>query len=367
MAGSPVHRHPAPHAHSRRRPGLVKVHHTWHGEVPDRTHFEDFMREIGVNAEELHPCCMPRPGKLNLCWVSEREAERVPVRYTVVKESRRIRSMSEPSASTAPHENVALTSHPATDRGRSVTIRRQSLPVTAKRPLSPPAISSSRRPSPPSRVASVISRGGEEAERTPAPPQKAPPLIALYTQNHGASYLCTSVSADQALRNSMRATLVREVPRESVAPAHVQDQELWEPLPQCPALVPSKRPPPSSRNPTKPNLSRVPSFASLETVSSSEGPETPRGHSPLHSPSHMLSPTLSNLEQKSRLRVPGQCVACKRTGHNFPSCPACGDMWCSRECRIQATAGRKHVCPSRKDTHSSEATSSVSLEVVADS
>lgn len=166
----------------------------------------------------------------------------------------------------------------------------------------------------------------------------------------------------------MRATLVGELTHGSAVQAHAEDQELWAPLPQGPALVPLKGPSRSEAS-AKPSLSRVPSFASLETISSSEGPETPRGHSPLNSPlpphAHALSPSLSYLEKQSRLRVPGQCVSCKRTGHNFPSCPACGDMWCSRECRVRATAGSKHICPTRQSMQNPETASSTALEVVA--
>lgn len=314
------------------------------------------MREIGVNPHEIHPCCMPRP---------------------VVKTSTRVRSMSEPSTSTTPHES-ALTSNTATDRGRSVgerNVRRLSLPILpAKRPLSPPAITAPRRPSPPSRIATAISRSAEEPRCSPTSPLKASPLTSLYTENHGASYLCTSVSANQALRNSVRVTRVHELARGSAAGAHAGgDERCWEPLPACPALVPAARPRPAAAPPAgpaapAPPLSRVPSFASLETVSSSEGPATPHGGSPLpsplHSPAPAASPTLAELEHQSRLRVPGQCVACKRTGHNFPHCPACGDRWCSRECRVQAAAGSRHVCPSRKGPQPGAA---VPVAVAADS
>ncbi|GJE97140.1 zinc finger MYND domain-containing protein [Phanerochaete sordida] len=360
MAGSSVHRHPEPHAHPRRRPGLVRVRHTWHGETSHRSHFEDFMREIGVNAEEIHTCCVPRPA---------------------VKESTRVRSMSDPTGSTTPHEATVAPQTP-TGRGRSVRergVRRQSLPTLPfARPHSPPGtIAAPRRPSPPSRAASALEYNQHAPKRVPAPPPpKASALTALYTQNHGASYLCTALSADQALRDSMRVTLVRELSRGSAREAHAGDRACWEPLPACPALVPARRvpspsPPPGAAGagPGAPaRLSRVPSFASLETVSSSEGPATPRGSSPLHSPT-TLGPSLSALERQSRLRVPAQCVACKRAGHNFPSCPTCGDSWCSRECRVAAAAGSRHVCAHRKGTPSppSEAAGAVPLALGAES
>lgn len=39
-----------------------RIHHTWHGELATRSHFEDFMREIGVDAQLTHLCCVPRQG-----------------------------------------------------------------------------------------------------------------------------------------------------------------------------------------------------------------------------------------------------------------------------------------------------------------
>jgi len=93
--------------------------------------------------------------------------------------------------------------------------------------------------------------------------------------------------------------------------------------------------------------SRTPSFASIATVSSSEGPATPRNYSPLLSPSLPgLNRALSDLEDRSKFRVSTLCVACKKTGNNFPSCSRCGEMWCSRSCRVSSTLkrGGKHSC-----------------------
>ena len=145
--------------------------------------------------------------------------------------------------------------------------------------------------------------------------------------------------------------------RTSDAPA---DQEPWTRLPNPPGLVavPVSRPPAVEAAPTASSsstrsrsVSRVPSFASLNTVSSSEGPETPRGQSPLRSPlpaqTHdLMSPTLSYLEHLSKIRVSALCTTCHKAGHNFPSCPACGDTWCSRECRVKGSGDRskRHVC-----------------------
>lgn len=55
-------------------------------------------------------------------------------------------------------------------------------------------------------------------------------------------------------------------------------------------------------------------------------------------------PILEALEDASKFRVRTACANCRRMGSNFPCCPRCGEMWCSRECRLQATGGKRHVC-----------------------
>ncbi|KAI0785277.1 hypothetical protein C8Q75DRAFT_687285, partial [Abortiporus biennis] len=100
---------------------------------------------------------------------------------------------------------------------------------------------------------------------------------------------------------------------------------------------------------TSSSLSRVPSIASMDTTSSSEGPATPRLSSPLlHSfgpNNHEFNRTLSDLENMSRWNVKSLCVTCKKSGQNFPSCPKCGHTWCSRKCRmLAADASGKHSC-----------------------
>ena len=183
-------------------------------------------------------------------------------------------------------------------------------------------------------------------------------VTSVYTQNHGASSLSPSASAAGQLRILMRDVTGNGPSQAASTPATPADQELWAELPISPAVItgPSpKRSSISSSTSTRPStrsFSRVPSFASLETVSSSEGPQTPRGHSPmpLDLPSSpppreiTMSPTLEYIEHVSKMRVPALCVTCQKPGHNFPSCPACGDTWCSRKCRVDGTGTRGHAC-----------------------
>ena len=93
------------------------------------------------------------------------------------------------------------------------------------------------------------------------------------------------------------------------------------------------------------HLRRTNSTDSLSTVSSSEAPATPRNHSPLLGHEQ---PSLVDLENHSKFRSSSICVFCKRSGTNFPSCPRCGETWCSRGCRLKGSGnGTRHHCRER--------------------
>ena len=102
-----------------------------------------------------------------------------------------------------------------------------------------------------------------------------------------------------------------------------------------------------------PSICRTPSSESeyVSTAPSSAGPATPV-HSATTSPvipHKALRPILEALEDASKFRVRTACAACARVGSNFPCCPRCGEMWCSRECRLQSTGGKRHVCSRQPD------------------
>lgn len=59
-----------------------------------------------------------------------------------------------------------------------------------------------------------------------------------------------------------------------------------------------------------------------------------------------LHPVLAAVETGSRLSCRTICSTCMKAGTNFPRCPRCDDMWCSRACRLQG--GKKHICAIRK-------------------
>ncbi|OAX38756.1 hypothetical protein K503DRAFT_135806 [Rhizopogon vinicolor AM-OR11-026] len=100
----------------------------------------------------------------------------------------------------------------------------------------------------------------------------------------------------------------------------------------------------SSRAPHRPSISRSSSLNS----SLGEGPTSASSlhdsppMSPLGDNISTLHPILEAVESASKLSYRTVCVACLKTGKDFPRCPRCGDMWCSRECRMQG--GKRHVC-----------------------
>ncbi|KAG1751238.1 hypothetical protein EDB19DRAFT_1282502 [Suillus lakei] len=96
-----------------------------------------------------------------------------------------------------------------------------------------------------------------------------------------------------------------------------------------------------SRSPDRPSISRTSSMSSAlgeHPLSSHDSPPP----SPLGDNVSTLCPILEAIENASRLSCRTVCVTCLKTGRDFPHCPRCGDMWCSRECRMQG--GKRHVC-----------------------
>ncbi|CAE6489917.1 unnamed protein product [Rhizoctonia solani] len=73
-------------------------------------------------------------------------------------------------------------------------------------------------------------------------------------------------------------------------------------------------------------------------------PPTPSGLGRSSVPLPKLDPVLAALEKSSKLKSKSLCLNCGKKGDNYPCCPRCGEAWCSRECRIEANNGGKHVC-----------------------
>ncbi|KAI0785276.1 hypothetical protein C8Q75DRAFT_776661 [Abortiporus biennis] len=117
-----------------------------------------------------------------------------------------------------------------------------------------------------------------------------------------------------------------------------------------------------------PSICRTPSSYSedseyFSTAPSSAGPQTPTvTFSPLPPPmlklpGQMTTPgmsipaSLAALEEKSKFRVRTHCASCRKFGSNFPCCPRCGEMWCSRECRLRSGNGKRHTCKKDASTN----------------
>ncbi|KAH9891635.1 hypothetical protein C8Q73DRAFT_700104 [Cubamyces lactineus] len=101
---------------------------------------------------------------------------------------------------------------------------------------------------------------------------------------------------------------------------------------------------------TIPSICRTPSSDSgseyFPTAPSSAGPTTPT-HTVSTLPFARMSelhPVLESLERTSMFSVQTACATCGKHGSNFPCCPKCGEMWCSRACRLQKGNGKRHIC-----------------------
>ncbi|KAI0720486.1 hypothetical protein C8T65DRAFT_633160 [Cerioporus squamosus] len=132
--------------------------------------------------------------------------------------------------------------------------------------------------------------------------------------------------------------------------------------PRVRARAPASTPIDAPGTPTLPSICRTPSSYSgsdyfATTAPSSAGPATP-----VHTAAVLplpgvgvgagrksgdcltLHPVLEDLERSSMFRVQTACATCGKRGSNFPTCPKCGEMWCSRVCRLQKGDGKRHIC-----------------------
>lgn len=99
-----------------------------------------------------------------------------------------------------------------------------------------------------------------------------------------------------------------------------------------------------SCSPVRPSISCTSSMNSTfgeQLISGLSSHDSPPA-SPLGDNISTLCPILEAIENASKLSCRTVCVTCLKTGRDFPHCPRCGDMWCSRECRMQG--GKRHVC-----------------------
>ncbi|KAG2361707.1 hypothetical protein BDR07DRAFT_29616 [Suillus spraguei] len=99
-----------------------------------------------------------------------------------------------------------------------------------------------------------------------------------------------------------------------------------------------------SHSTVRPSISCTSSMNSIlgeQIISGLSSHDSPPA-SPLGDNISTLCPILEAIENASKLSCRTVCVTCLKIGRDFPHCPRCGDVWCSRECRMQG--GKRHVC-----------------------
>ncbi|KAL4251889.1 hypothetical protein ABKN59_002625 [Abortiporus biennis] len=307
-------------------------HNTCHIHHPtERSHFEDFMLEIGVDPHMVHLCCIPRQNASRTHRVSKSPLK------------------SKLFAIGSPHD---IANFPQSQNIDVPPSQRRKIQATSEHSSGSVASKSANRLSLAQACVSnktSISQANEECKSN----------ITSAIQTSPGDVSVTFHTAVTTARDS----LLNVIGRKQFTPLfhgkakvternHCVEDGVIPPTPSTVTEHPPLTPMPTqstSYASTSSSLSRVPSIASMDTTSSSEGPATPRLSSPLlHSfgpNNHEFNRTLSDLENMSRWNVKSLCVTCKKSGQNFPSCPKCGHTWCSRKCRmLAADASGKHSC-----------------------
>ncbi|KAH9841557.1 uncharacterized protein C8Q71DRAFT_737622 [Rhodofomes roseus] len=290
-----------------KRPAVKRTHHTEPTLPKPRSHFEDFLREIGESSEMHHLCCNPRQGCLS--------------RHTPER-PRHARSASEALASsqvtrgrlTAKEASAARTARMQTVSPQSTTTSTSTKSSTLFAPALKTPVSLKVE------AALAIDLHVHEALQPPDLPRPS-----SYDAKRTLRKLLGNAANPQLSRNPIDRDAAPTISSDITSMTAEADH----------SAVPVE------------NLRRSPSTDSLSTISSSEAPATPRNHSPLLGHDR---PTLVDLEQQSRFRSSAVCVTCKRHGANFPSCSRCGETWCSRGCRLKESGGTRHHCHVRSIT-----------------
>ncbi|KAI0670803.1 hypothetical protein C8Q78DRAFT_974723 [Trametes maxima] len=304
------------------RPTVKRASRTWPGDATARSHFEDFLREIGADPEAEHLCCKgtsPHPH----------------VHSHMHKGSTASMGPKSRSSPTRAHDKARASPEEGSRRLSTASQERRAIPRGRRSPSS-------------SRASSLMSPSLPVAPKSPA-------LSCVDLENHDAAPTYNHLaSARDVLLILTGGSPADERPSRAPTRTFFHDRA---PASRSPDSASSHSPVFAAGLSTEQHLrprthssprsaSPTPSIDSLDTASSSEAPATPRTHTML---AHELPPSLDDLERASRFRVESRCVRCHRAGSNFPSCSKCGEMWCSRECRLQgqAAAGRTHACHGR--------------------
>jgi len=182
---------------------------------------------------------------------------------------------------------------------------------------------------------------------------KIPPTSTMGSYNASGSFSPTPSASASLL--ALDPSFSREQPsldhiQRKTLPALFCDRDGTEsPTPQSPEMGSPDTPgPPLS---TKSSLSSVPSISRTSSSFSDSNvlPTTPsRTQSKAPSPKakgrcNKLHPILAACEKMSKVSSQAVCATCMKRGYDYPRCAKCGEMWCSRGCRLRGGV-KRHVC-----------------------
>ncbi|KIK69555.1 hypothetical protein GYMLUDRAFT_33927 [Collybiopsis luxurians FD-317 M1] len=99
----------------------------------------------------------------------------------------------------------------------------------------------------------------------------------------------------------------------------------------------------SFRSPFAPTVPRITRTSSYDTHSSGSSSPSEESSYATRGKRTEMNHILSELERKSKLctTLVG-CATCGKLGSDYPRCGRCGEMWCSRPCRLRG--GKRHIC-----------------------
>lgn len=214
--------------------------------------------------------------------------------------------------------------------------------LCSKNPHRPAALSSRKRTS------SLLSVSSSRSSKITLdlPKATASALVTAPTgkQDTFGAFIPTGSASESlmCIAHSSRTSLIgRTWPRSRRSPPHSI-------FPEDPELDMSSGPPsPTSSKSYIPSISRTSSSYSVSTPPTSpptsildfdvvSAIEKGKGNAD-------LDPILAILEKSSRFCTRKvYCATCHKSGTSYPSCARCGEMWCSRNCRL--VNGQRHVC-----------------------
>jgi len=179
------------------------------------------------------------------------------------------------------------------------------------------------------------------------------PTCTLWSYNASGSFSPTT-SANASLL-ALDAGFSREWPylgyvrQKPIAVSLWDRDEAESPTPQSPE--PSSPDSPTSplsmesSHSSIPSISRTSSsFFDLDSsVTSASGARVNASPPKAEGRYNKMHPILAACEKMSKLSNKAVCATCMKPGYDYPRCAKCGEMWCSRVCRLRGGA-KRHFC-----------------------